>query len=145
MARITNPSSELKRGIRRAEQALAAAERDGFEGIEQRMRDAAFGSARLAEVLDSFAGHGFSPSSAEGEPVLPEEVQSAISATREALGELALATPTSLSSRYEAYVMAVRAFITVAVSVSDRGVPRRPGEGDEWSYFQPRSTKGSSV
>ena len=35
MVRISNPSSELKRAIRRAEQALGAAERDGFEGIEQ--------------------------------------------------------------------------------------------------------------
>ena len=145
MARISNPSSELKRAVRRAEEALAAAERDGFEGIEQRMGGAALGSARLAEVLGSFADHGFSPTRAKGESVRPEEIQSAISAARATLGALALVTPMSLSVRYKAYVAAVRTLITVADAVRDQGVVRGSKEPDEWSYFQRESTRGGSA
>ena len=145
MARISNPTPELKRAVRRAEEALAAAERDGFQGIEQRMGSAALGSARLAEVLGSFADHGFSPNHAKREPIQPEEVQSAISATRATLGALALVTPTSLSGDYEAYVAAVRTLIKVADAVRDRGVVPGSKESDEWSYFQRESTTGGSV
>ena len=140
MARIHNPSQELKRGIRAAEQALAGAERDGFDGIEQRIRAAATGSARLAEVLGSLADHGLSRRGAEGDLVPAEEVRSAVSATRGALGALAMATPHTLSGCYEAYVEAVRGLVAVAGAVRARGVALAPAEPDEWAYFQSVST-----
>ena len=85
MSRIVNPSDTLTRALRAASRGLTVAEMSGFDGLTQRMRDAALASERLAIVLNQFARHGYSRRGSP-EPVQASAITAAVDGGRCATG-----------------------------------------------------------
>ena len=136
MSRIVNPSDTLTRALRAASRGLTVAEMSGFDGLTQRMRDAALASERLAIVLNQFARHGYSRRGSP-EPVQASAITAAVDGVRRAVGELAQTTPRMLSSHYEGYCAALKVLIDTGHQVAESGVAAEPvEEASEWEPFR---------
>ena len=136
MSRIVNPSDTLTRALRAASRGLTVAETSGFDGLTERVRDAALASERLAFVLDQFARHGYSRRGS-AEPVQAADIAAAADGVRRAVGGLAQTTPRMLSSHYEGYCIALKVLIDTGHQVAERGVAAEPvEEASEWDMFR---------
>ena len=139
--RLGYVAANVRTAVRRARQALADANRDGFAGVEERIRHAVLGSERLVDVTERLAVQGLRPRSPEGAPVTPEEVQATVSGLRSAVGALAMATAVSLSTYYGRYVESVEALAALAERILASGLTVASKGDSEWEPFRSRAPK----
>ena len=137
MPRVANPADTLTRALRAASRALARAETSGFDGLSERVRDAAAASQRLTLVVEQLARQGYRPLGARSELVPHESALSACANVRRTVGALAQTTPRDLSSRYQEYASALEALIALGDAVAERGVESQPApERPQWQVFR---------
>ena len=136
MARLRNVAPELRTAVSKAERGLTVAQREGFHGIEGRMREAVLASERFADDLVRLSQQGLRPRAAAGQPVTAADIEAAVSAVRNAIGALALTRPSVVSSHFEAYAGSVRALVELADEALKRGVEAAQKEKDEWDLFR---------
>ncbi len=135
--RVAHPSYTLTRALRAASRGLARAETCGFDGLAERVRDAAAASRRLTLVVEQLARQGYRPLRASSEAVPHEIVTSACGDVRRAVGALAQTTPRELSSHYQEYTSALEALIALGEAIAERGVDSEPAlEPPGWQAFR---------
>ena len=137
VSRVVNPSDTLTRALRAASRGLARAETSGFDGLAERVRDAAAASRRLTLVVEQLARQGYRPLGASSEAVPHESAVSACADVRRTVGALAQTTPRDLSFRYREYASALEALIALGEAVALRGVESASvSEPPQWQVFR---------
>ena len=137
VSRVVNPSDTLTRALRAASRGLARAETSGFDGLAERVRDAAAASRRLTLVVEQLARQGYRPLGASSEAVPHDSAVSACADVRRTLGALAQTTPRDLSFRYQEYASALEALIALGQAVALRGVESASvSELPQWQIFR---------